>query len=46
MSRGAIIWALVIGVLVLAVTYNYMWETDFSYWVSMQVRGILRYIGL
>jgi hypothetical protein len=46
MSRGGVVWALVIGALVLAVTYNYMWETDFSYWVGMQVRGILRYIGL
>ncbi len=44
--RGWVFWALVISVLVLAVTYNYMWETDFSYWVGMQVRGILRYIGL
>ena len=44
--RGGVFWAAAIGVLTLAVAYNYMWETDFSYWVSMQVRNILSHLGI
>jgi hypothetical protein len=43
--RGWVFWAVVAGVLTLAVTYNYKWETDFSYWVSMHVRSILSYFS-
>jgi hypothetical protein len=45
MSRGGVVWALVIGAIVLAVTYNYMWETKLSYWISMHVRSILSYFS-
>ena len=45
MSRGGLVWALVIGAIVLAVTYNYMWETAFTNWINMHVRSILSYFS-
>ena len=43
--RSGVVWALVMGAIVLAVTYNYMWETDFSYWISVHVRSILSHFN-
>jgi hypothetical protein len=42
--RHWLVWAGILGGLALLFVFDYMWETDFTYWISRQVRAVLQFI--